>query len=146
MPRAARGARQPRGHSRAEASVRALEAEQVESGEHATDDIVARRGGTHASADGRCDARAELAGVSLAGEAGELLRALTEVFRTERVGQAAIEFGDLRRRDTGAVDSGNAQLYRGRCGVPCPQVDRRRRVESEFGPAGEDRGQGDPIG
>ena len=126
--------------------MRVLEAEQVESGEHATDDIVARRGGAHACADGRRDARAELAGMSLPGEAGELLRAFAEASGPERrVRQAAIELGALGLGDPGAPYRGDAQVDRGRGVVPCAQVDCRRGGD-ELGPAGEDRRQGDPIG
>ena len=64
-----------------------------------------------------------------------------------RVRQAAIELGELRRGDAGAGRGRDAQLDRGRGGVPRAQVDRRRPVAvGELGPAGEDRGEGGLIG
>ena len=150
VPRGARGGLQQRGHGRAEPSVRALEAEQVEPGEHATDDVVAGRGGAHAGTDGRRDARAEPAAMRLDGAAGELRRALAgdEAGGVGRaVRQSAIELGELRRGDAVAGRSRDAQLDGGRGGVPRAQVDRRRRAAvGERGPAGEDRGEGGPIG
>ena len=82
--------------------------------------------------------------------AGELRRALAggeAGGAGRRVRQAAIELGELRRGDAGAGRGRDAQLDRGRGGVPRAQVDRRRPVAvGELGPAGEDRGEGGPIG
>ena len=143
--------RQQRRHGRAEPSVRARVAEQVEPGEHATDDVVAGRGGA------RCRRRRSPRRMRRArrneprGRGGSSSAARSAEAKPvrpgRRVGQATIELGELRRGDAGAVRGRDAQLDRGRGGVPRPQVDRRRPVAvGELGPAGEDRGEGGLIG
>ena len=140
VPRAARGGRQQRGHGRAEPGVGAGVAEQVQPGEHAADDVIARRGGARTGADGRREAPVELTGVE--SEAGESSPRRAKPAAAIR--QATVERGDLRRGDDEAVRGRHAQIDRGRGGVPRAQVDRRR--PGELGPAGEDRGQRGPIG
>ena len=119
--------------------MRAREAEQVEPGEHAADDVVAGRGGADAGADGRCDAFVEPSGTRLEGVAGQLRRALGRGEAggsRRRVGQATIELGELRRGHAGAGRRRDAQLDRGRGGVPRAQVDRRRPVAARADPRG----------